>query len=174
MCSPGAVALIWCWGIRRGSRWSGTRPASWAKKIRCLPFASSAPLNWRKLRAEAFAQFPELAGRLDCGTGRGRSHAEFSERARRTTRCSRACKANLYKCFLPLGWRLAGSQGVAGYLHPEGPYDDPKGGALREALYPRLRAHFQFMNELQLFAEVDHHTKYSINLYGPPRDAARL
>jgi hypothetical protein len=41
---------------------------------------------------------------------------------------------------------------------------------LREALYPRLRAHFQFINELQLFAEVDHHTKYSINLYGPPQE----
>ena len=34
----------------------------------------------------------------------------------------------------------------------------------------RLRAHFQFINELQLFAEVDHHTKYSINIYGPPQD----
>jgi hypothetical protein len=79
-------------------------------------------------------------------------------------------QTNLYKCFLPLGWRLAGSHGVAAYLHPEGPYDDPKGGALREALYPRLRAHFQFINELQLFAEVDHHTKYSINLYGPPQE----
>ena len=79
-------------------------------------------------------------------------------------------QTNLYKCFLPLGWRLAGNHGVAAYLHPEGPYDDPKGGALREAIYARLRAHFQFINELQLFAEVDHHTKYSINLYGPPQD----
>jgi hypothetical protein len=79
-------------------------------------------------------------------------------------------KANLYKCFLPLGWRLSGNQGVAAYLHPEGPYDDPKGGALRDVLYPRLRAHFQFINELQLFTEVDHHTKYSINLYGPPQE----
>jgi hypothetical protein len=79
-------------------------------------------------------------------------------------------QTNLYKCFLPLGWRLVGKHGVTAYLHPEGPYDDPKGGALREMLYPRLRAHFQFINELQLFAEVDHHTKYSINLYGPPQD----
>ena len=29
---PSAVALIWCWGIRPGSRWSGTRPASWASQ----------------------------------------------------------------------------------------------------------------------------------------------
>jgi hypothetical protein len=81
-------------------------------------------------------------------------------------------KANLYKCFLPLGWRLSGNHGVAAYLHPEGSYDDPKGGALREALYPWLRAHFQFINELQLFVEVDHHTKYSINLYGPSQGLA--
>jgi hypothetical protein len=81
-------------------------------------------------------------------------------------------KANLYKYFLPSGWRLSNSRGVAAYLHPESPYDDPDGGTLREALYPRLRAHFQFINEMQLFAEVDHHTKYSINLYGPPQEQA--
>ena len=34
---------------------------------------------------------------------------------------------------------------------PEGPYDDPKGGALREAVYARLTGHFQFVNEMQLF-----------------------
>jgi len=74
-------------------------------------------------------------------------------------------QTNLYKCFLPLGWMLVGGSGVVGYLHPEGPYDDPKGGALREAIYRRLRAHFQFVNELALFSEVHHVTKYSVNIY---------
>jgi hypothetical protein len=69
---------------------------------------------------------------------------------------------------MPVGWLLAGQRGVVGYLHPEGTYDDPRGGALREAIYGRLRAHFQFINELQLFAEVHHNVKYSINIYGPP------
>jgi hypothetical protein len=78
----------------------------------------------------------------------------------------RGMKANLYKCFIPLGWRLSNENGVIGYLHPEGVYDDPNGGRFREGIYSRLRAHFQFVNELQLFPEVDHHTKYSINLYG--------
>ena len=78
-------------------------------------------------------------------------------------------QTNLYKCFMPVGWMLAGRRGVVGYLHPEGPYDDPRGGALREAVYARLRAHFQFVNELQLFAEVHHCTKYSINLYDVPQ-----
>lgn len=81
-------------------------------------------------------------------------------------------KANLYKCFMPVGWQLSGQHGVVGYLHPESPYDDPEGGALRQAVYARLRAHFQFVNELALFAEVHHLTKYSINIYGSQQAAA--
>ncbi|WP_137819601.1 Eco57I restriction-modification methylase domain-containing protein [Pseudomonas sp. 2FG] len=76
-------------------------------------------------------------------------------------------KANLYKCFLPLVWQIG--SGVQALLHPEGVYDDPKGGQLRAALYPRLRAHYQFANERLLFAEVDNHTRYSINIYGRQR-----
>ena len=76
-------------------------------------------------------------------------------------------KANLYKCFLPQAWMAATESGVAGLLHPEGVYDDPKGGAFREALYRRLRAHFQFQNERRLFAEVHHDVDpFSINVYG--------
>ena len=78
-------------------------------------------------------------------------------------------KANLYKCFLPQAWMLGSEDGVSGFLHPEGVYDDPKGGAFREALYPRLRAHFQFENELGLFAEVVSKICYSINVYGNAR-----
>ncbi|QGZ60354.1 Eco57I restriction-modification methylase domain-containing protein [Paraburkholderia acidisoli] len=79
-------------------------------------------------------------------------------------------KANLYKCFLPLAWRIG--CGVQALLHPEGPYEDPKGGKLREAIYSRLRAHFQFQNELKLFAEIGNRVKYSINIYGNERAAA--
>lgn len=76
-------------------------------------------------------------------------------------------QTNLYKCFLPQAWRLGSNNGVAGFLHPEGIYDDPKGGLLRAQIYPRLRAHFQFHNELSLFSEVHHATMFSINIYGP-------
>jgi type II restriction/modification system DNA methylase subunit YeeA len=79
----------------------------------------------------------------------------------------RGVQTNLYKCFLPQAWRLGSQKGVAGFLHPEGIYDDPKGGQLRAAVYPRLRTHFQFHNELSLFAEVHHATMFSINVYGP-------
>ena len=60
-------------------------------------------------------------------------------------------------------------EGVAGFLHPEGVYEDPKGGPLRAAMYSRLRAHFQFQNERRLFPEVDHHSRFSVNIYGPKR-----
>jgi hypothetical protein len=74
-------------------------------------------------------------------------------------------QTNLYKCFLPLGWKLAGLSGVNGFLHPEGPFDDPRGGAFRENIYSRLRAHFQFQNELKLF-EIGNRNKFGINIFG--------
>ncbi|WP_438012826.1 Eco57I restriction-modification methylase domain-containing protein [Psychrobacter raelei] len=75
-------------------------------------------------------------------------------------------KANLYKCFLPQAWSNTSKKGVSGFLHPEGVYDDPNGGQLRKAVYSRLRAHFQFVNETKLFAEVHNETLFSINIYG--------
>ena len=75
-------------------------------------------------------------------------------------------KTNLYKCFLPQAWMIGSETGVAGFLHPEGVYDDPKGGEFRDALYRRLRAHFQFRNELRLFPEIHNQISYSINVYG--------
>ncbi|EBS3866975.1 hypothetical protein DJ269_25135 [Salmonella enterica subsp. enterica serovar Kimberley] len=76
----------------------------------------------------------------------------------------RGVQTNLYKCFLPQAWRLGTQKGVAGFLHPEGIYDDPKGGQLRASVYPRLRAHFQFQNQHMLFP-IAHRAKYSINIY---------
>jgi hypothetical protein len=86
----------------------------------------------------------------------------------------RGVQTNLFKCFLPRAWDNGSDKGVSGFLHPEGAYDDPKGGGFRREIYPRLRAHFQFHNELGLFAEVHHATTYSINVYGPARDAVRF
>lgn len=74
-------------------------------------------------------------------------------------------QSNLYKCFLPLAWYAGTKDGVAGYVHPEGIYDDPKGGELREQVYRRLAYHFQFQNELSLFGDVDHHMKFSLNVF---------
>ena len=83
-------------------------------------------------------------------------------------------QTNLFKCFLPLVWRIG--SGVQGLIHPEGPYDDPKGGTLREALYPRLRAHFQFQNEFALFEGTNDHgrMRFGLHLYGPKQDVVQF
>ena len=83
-------------------------------------------------------------------------------------------QTNLYKCFIPQAWMIGSESGVAGFLHPEGIYDDPKGGLFRHEIYVRLRSHFQFANEKKLFSEVHHHTAFSVNVYGPPRSSPRF
>lgn len=79
-------------------------------------------------------------------------------------------QTNLYKCVLENGFSLLSDNGYMGLLHPETVYDDPKGQPLRREIYPRLRYHFQYANELTLFAEVDHHTKYGEQIYGSRQD----
>ena len=75
-------------------------------------------------------------------------------------------KTNLFKCFLPQAWMFGNQSSISAFVHPDGVYDDPNGGLLRNQLYPRLRSHFQFTNEYKLFEGVDHHTGFSINVYG--------
>ncbi len=79
-------------------------------------------------------------------------------------------RPNLFKNFIVRSWAILNEHGIAGLLHPEGPYDDAKGGQLRAEMYPRLRAHYQFENEFTLFVGTNDHgrLKFSINLYGPP------
>lgn len=75
-------------------------------------------------------------------------------------------QTNLFKCFLPQSWMIVNQNGVAAFVHPEGVYKDPNGGLLRKEIYKRLKMHFQFSNELKLFKEVDHHTIFSLNIFG--------
>lgn len=82
-------------------------------------------------------------------------------------------QTNLYKCVLENAMDMASeSNGYIGLLTPESIYDDPKGQPLRRELYKRLRYHFQYQNELRLFAEVDHHTVYGDQLLGPCRSSS--
>jgi hypothetical protein len=126
-----------------------------------------------KLRAEAFNQF---AG-LQQGWTEELQEAEGTQNflnAVQNYPLLKGVQTNLYKCFMPLAWQISSTKGVTGLLHPEGPYDDPKGGRLRETMYSRLRRHFQFANALFLFAEVHDQTKFSINIYGPNEGAPRF
>ncbi len=83
-------------------------------------------------------------------------------------------KTNLFKAFLPQAWMINSDFGVSSFLHPEGVYDDPRGGVFRRELYSRLRAHFQFSNEKKIFADVDHHTAFSVNIYGNHQSKPRF
>jgi hypothetical protein len=121
-------------------------------------------------RTKAFEEFKRLQGEW---TGE-LEEAEATQNFLNGTQnypLLKGSQTNLYKCFMPLGWMLSGESGVTGFLHPEGPYDDPKGGALREVLYARLRAHFQFQNQKILFPIGDR-VKYSINVYAAPHTVA--
>lgn len=117
------------------------------------------------LRAEAFESFPGLQTAWTDELQEAEGTQNFLN-AVQNYPLLQGMKANLYKCFMPLAWRLASPQGVGALLHPEGPYDDPTGGTLREAIYARLRRHFQFQNQEMLFPIGDR-VKYSINIYGP-------
>lgn len=74
-------------------------------------------------------------------------------------------QTNLYKCVLENGFSLLSKHGFMGLLHPEGVYDDPNGQILRKEIYQRLRYHFQFINELMLFSEIDHHNSFGTHIY---------
>jgi hypothetical protein len=74
-------------------------------------------------------------------------------------------QTNLYKCFLPQGWLFSNNKAVQAFIHEESNYDDPKGGSFRELIYRRLRLHFRFENELQIFPDVGHAKKFGINIY---------
>ena len=78
-------------------------------------------------------------------------------------------RSNLYMLFMEAVWMHSSHVGIAGLLHPEGHFTDPRGGALRRTAYARLRRHFQFINEQQLFEDVDHHTEFGVHVYGQRR-----
>lgn len=80
-------------------------------------------------------------------------------------------RTNLYKCVLENGFSLLSSNGYMGLLHPDSVYDDPNGKLLRTEIYKRLRYHFQFVNEYNLFAEVHHETEFGTHIYGAAQDS---
>jgi very-short-patch-repair endonuclease len=85
-------------------------------------------------------------------------------------------QTNLFKCFLPQAWMYSRTLGVAGFVHPEGVYDDPKAGIFRKELYPRLRYHFQFQNEFALFAGTNDHgrMRFGLHIYGERKQLENL
>lgn len=76
---------------------------------------------------------------------------------------------DLYRAFMSRAWALQSDDGVCALVHPESHFTDAKGQALRRATYPRLRRHFQFINELKLF-DVHNLVEYGVHVYGASRE----
>jgi len=77
---------------------------------------------------------------------------------------------NLYKCILVNCIDIIAKNGYCGLIHPEGIYDETKAKQIRKEVYPRLEYHFQFKNELLLFADVMNTRMYSVNVYGEKKN----
>jgi len=82
-------------------------------------------------------------------------------------------RPDLYRCFMEQTWRHNRTAGVVVLVHPESHFTDEKAGLLRSGTYSRLRRHWQFINELQLF-EVHHLVTYGVHVYGAPRAEPRF
>ena len=72
---------------------------------------------------------------------------------------------DLYRCFMVQAWRHEAASGVVVLIHPETHFTDEKAGLLRQETYQRLRRHWQFINELELF-DIHHLVRYGVHVYG--------
>lgn len=76
-------------------------------------------------------------------------------------------ETDIYQCILENSIDEMNSKAYSGFIHPESVYDDSNLGIFRSYIYHRLRYHFQYQNELNLFADVHHEKVYGENIYGP-------
>ncbi len=84
---------------------------------------------------------------------------------------------NLYKCFLPVCWTMAGAScGVTGLVTDKGLFSDPGSGRMRAESYRRLRFHFQFRNQFSLFqiGPGDNNKEFELSIYGPTSPQIRF
>lgn len=75
-------------------------------------------------------------------------------------------RSDLFKVFIPTVWRNSVPQGVQGLIHPDTVFTETNGIAIRKAIYNRLKKHYQFANELKLFADIGNVNDFSLNVYG--------
>ncbi len=146
--------------------WNETGVISDAEPLTALRKLSASKVA--EARSEAFAAFPTLRTEYlhefegaDGTQGYLNSIANYP--------LLKGTQSNLYKCFLPVSWHIASESGVQAFVHPEGVYDDPKGGRLRHEVYLRLRQHCQYRNEYELFTGTNDHGRmvFGTHIYGP-------
>ncbi|MGO3077212.1 Eco57I restriction-modification methylase domain-containing protein [Corynebacterium casei] len=77
---------------------------------------------------------------------------------------------DLYRGFMERVWSNATVSGAISLIHPESHFTEKKAAPLRRGAYQRLRRHWQFINELQLF-EVHHLVGYGVHVYSTQSDS---
>ncbi len=84
-------------------------------------------------------------------------------------------QTNLYTNFMERVWRSAGNRGVSGLIHPRAISSIQRGEPVfRSQTYGRLRRHWQFLNELFLFEDVNHKTAFGVHVYAAVRTPSFL
>lgn len=73
-----------------------------------------------------------------------------------------------YRCFMERTWRHMTSDGTVGLIHPGSHFTELRAAKLRHESYRRLRRHWQFRNELKLFADIQHTRPFAVHIYGGP------
>ncbi|OZM79673.1 restriction endonuclease subunit M [Pseudonocardia sp. MH-G8] len=82
-------------------------------------------------------------------------------------------RPDLYRCFMEQTWRSGSERGTAGLIHLDTHFTADNAGLLRAETYSRLRRHWEFINELELF-EIQHQKHYGVNVYGRHRTEVRF
>lgn len=80
---------------------------------------------------------------------------------------------DLYRGFMERTWANAADGGIVSLIHPESHFTEKKAAPLRAGAYRRLRRHWQFINELELF-DVHHLVKYGVHVYGSRREEPKF
>jgi hypothetical protein len=79
---------------------------------------------------------------------------------------------NTYKAFDVLAFEILSKSGSFGVIQEDGVLYDDNSAKLRREMYSRYRFHFQFQNDLNLFADVSNKKRYSANFFGSARKSA--
>lgn len=77
-------------------------------------------------------------------------------------------RTDLYRCFMERTWRSMTAGGIVVLVHPESHFTELRANHLRCETYRRLRRHWQFQNQLKLFAEIGNTREYGVHVYGHP------
>lgn len=121
--------------------------------------------RWNHLKSEALADADSLNGYVEEASYNASNRAYLSDIS--TYPIITGLRTDLYRCFMEQTWRHQSGGGIVALIHPETHFTDDRAHGLRRETYLRLKRHWQFINELQLF-EIHHLVAYGVHIYSNP------